>query len=165
MEPDNFIVTYGQLRPLSPASEQQKLSVKNWFETYKCAIYKEEQEFTNKRDNVIALSSPERSPMLDFVDWHFPRLTSTLFPTSPNPDKVNSPNTLYDNKSALESFLAVLYLVVGLGLLFGPMWWLAFVSDTLKRLGIIIGFMAFFTLIVHKGSDIKPWEVIGAATA
>jgi len=103
--------------------------------------------------------------MLEFLRKHFPRLIDRLFQARKTADKVISPDTIYGNEAAAESVISTLFVVAGLGLLFGPMWWLAFVSDTLKRLGIITGFVAFFALVVHAWTDIQPQEALAAATA
>ncbi|PKK49209.1 hypothetical protein CI102_4814 [Trichoderma harzianum] len=53
---------------------------------------------------------------------------------------------------SLETFAAKVVIAIGLGLLFGPMWWPQFVGDSVKRLGIITGFVLLFTAI-YRGAD------------
>lgn len=54
---------------------------------------------------------------------------------------------------------------LGLAMLFGPMWWLEWVSDDVKRLAIITSFIFIFAVGLRAISRVKPFEVLAATAA
>ena len=45
-------------------------------------------------------------------------------------------------------------------MLFGPLWWLNWISDPLKRLGAITGFTIVFTALLMGSILNRPFEVM-----
>ena len=76
-----------------------------------------------------------------------------------------SATTNYHSSVALEAFCSTVLITIGMTILFAPMWWLEFVGNNLKRLGIITGFVLFFTALLGIATNAKPYEVLAAATA
>ena len=49
-------------------------------------------------------------------------------------------------------------------MLLAPIWWLAFVSDDKKRLGIITAFVCIFISVMATATN-KPFEAVAATAA
>ena len=156
------------MKALVPASGRQIAYVRRWFNANPDAIEEQERQFLKNGLDVVPLVSATRSPTMERLKELCPAFITKLFPaknvSDPEGDSSAS-GTQYSNDTAVEKLISTTFILVGLGLLFGPMWWLVFVSDTMARLGIITGFVAFFTLAVQWASDIQPWEVLAATTA
>jgi hypothetical protein len=65
----------------------------------------------------------------------------------------------------MEVFTDAIVILLGLLMLYGPMWWLNWVSDDTKRLGIITGFVTLFAVGLRIVSAAKPFEVLAATAA
>jgi hypothetical protein len=90
---------------------------------------------------------------------------SGLFKPSVKQDQVLSSTTTYFSHTGFDLFMTHITIFIGLLLLFGPMWWLQFVADNVKRLGIITGFVTVFTALLTGVTVAKPFEVLAAAAA
>jgi len=77
---------------------------------------------------------------------------------------VRSETTMYHSNTGLDAFVTAVIISFGLMFLLGPMWWLQFVSDSVKRLGMITGFVLLFTVLLASSTVTKPFESL-AATA
>jgi hypothetical protein len=55
--------------------------------------------------------------------------------------------------------------VLGLSMLVAPLWWLAFVAHTAKRIGIITGFVVAFLCFVTFATNARTFESLGATAA
>ena len=76
--------------------------------------------------------------------------------------------TVYVRESAIDKFVTGITLLLGLGMIVGPLWWLHFLSmeqpDPLARLQVITGFSVVFTALLSILTVAKPFEIL-AATA
>ncbi|KAL3961267.1 hypothetical protein ACCO45_002790 [Purpureocillium lilacinum] len=80
-------------------------------------------------------------------------------------NQTQSGTTLYFSNTRFDAFVTFTVIAAGLMLLLGPMWWLQFVADPVKRLGIITGFVLLFTGLLASATVAKPFEVMAAAAA
>lgn len=55
--------------------------------------------------------------------------------------------------------------MLGLVMLYGPMWWLNYVFDDAKRLAIITVFVFLFTVALSLIGSGRPFETLAAAAA
>lgn len=65
----------------------------------------------------------------------------------------------------MKWFSDTIVIIIGLLMLYGPLWWLNWVADDVKRLAIITSFVAIFALSLRVVSDGRPFEVLAATAA
>ncbi|KAF2814458.1 uncharacterized protein BDZ99DRAFT_237951 [Mytilinidion resinicola] len=88
------------------------------------------------------------------------------FLRTPLDDKIiNDGRGYWQNDRNLEAFSFWVIAFVGLGMLVGPIWILAFIVDPLKRLGVITGFIALFFILVAVATTAKVSEALASAAA
>lgn len=161
---DEYVVTYSKIRARESAQNYQVTNVKNRFKTYKNAVKDDEQEYIEKGTDVISIGSKIKPPLLllseksGFLKW--------VFRKKPRAGQVNVPSTQYWSYKGMEAFSDSIIILAGLLMLYGPLWWLNWVSDDTKRLGIITGFVGLFAIGLRLISGAaKPFEVLAATAA
>lgn len=78
--------------------------------------------------------------------------------------------TMYINNPAhLDRAVFVIMILLGLGMLIGPLWWLNNLADhganLAPRLGIITGFLVLFVALISVLTIAKAFEVLAATAA
>lgn len=74
-------------------------------------------------------------------------------------------STVYSKDSLVDKMVTFITIILGLGMLIGPLWWLQNLSDSQKRLEVITGFLIIFTAVLSILTVAKPFEVLAAAAA
>lgn len=67
---------------------------------------------------------------------------------------------VYRSSTGKATTTSIIIVVIGLGMLFGPLWWLNWTSDPPKRLGAITGFTIVFTALLMGQILSRPFEVM-----
>jgi len=161
---DEYLFLYSEVRSLPTAEKAQRRNVKRWFGSHPGAIAPEEQKYIHN-DDVVALTADDKSPARAFLEKVAPVATSIFCQPERSEVSNHDMGTYLRDNAALEKFVSFVLVAVGLAILFGPMWWLEYVGDSVKRLAIITGFVAVFTILVHGGTNAQPFEVLGSAAA
>ena len=77
--------------------------------------------------------------------------------------------TVYNKDRLFEKIMTVFTIIVGLGMLIGPLWLLQHLStepsNLQVRLGVITGFIALFTILTSLFTVAKAFEVLAATAA
>jgi hypothetical protein len=81
------------------------------------------------------------------------------------PGQVPDVKTVYYSDKKIEAFCNASTVLVGLVMLFGPMWWLNFVTNPEIRLGIITVFVLLFAMGLSVIGSGKPFETLAAMAA
>lgn len=161
---DDYLVSYAEIRERR-AREYQINNVKNWLHNHPLAITYEEQAFIQKEGDLFTLVPRTRSPLQKVLEkWQALGRTG-LFRKPQRDDRLFSETTTYHSNARMEFFASGVVIITGLMLLLGPMWALQFVTDNVKRLGIITGFVMLFTMAIYIASAAKPFEVLAATAA
>ena len=74
-------------------------------------------------------------------------------------------STVYSKDSLVDKMVTFITIILGLGMLIGPLWWLQNMSVSQKRLEVITGFLIVFTAVLSILTVAKPFEVLAAAAA
>ena len=82
-----------------------------------------------------------------------------------NEDDFERTSTVYSKDELVNKIVTFLTIVLGLGMLIGPLWWLQNISNNEKRLGVITGFLFIFTGLLSILTVAKPFEVLAATAA
>ena len=165
MPADDFLASFCALKRLPRAQDTPVNNVKNWLNTHKNAIEKDESAWIleEKHTDIIA---PTEKPKSDLFRWLEQRtLIKALFRKRPRADQHQTSSTSYHKSTGLERFMRAVVILLGLGMLFGPMWWLNAVHNQSKSLGIITGFVVLFTFILWSVSVAREFEVLAGSAA
>lgn len=132
--------------------------------TYEEAIKKKEQDFINHESDLISISnSPSPSPLTLFLSKS--HLLKRIFRKRAKADQFDSPSLLLWSDTKMQGLSNAVTIVLGLLMLYGPLWWLNWVSRDVFRLGIITGFVTLFALGLSQVGEGKPFEVLAATAA
>jgi hypothetical protein len=170
MNSDEYIATYSQLRDRESAQEYQVTSLKNWLWNRSTEgkpdsgpISDVEQQYLYTGKDLICITSGQKSPLVRIVD-SWPLIRRMFRKQASNSEPVDS-STVYWSKKKVEWFCNVLIVGLGLCMLYGPMWWLNFVYDDVKRLVIITVFVFLFAIGLSLVGSGKPFETLAATAA
>lgn len=89
-----------------------------------------------------------------------------VFAKKPRPGQIDAPGTAYWAHKWMEAFGDLFIILTGLLMLYGPMWWLDWISKDNYRLAIITSFVTLFAfgLRLISGSA-NPFEALAATAA
>ncbi|OAQ59435.1 hypothetical protein VFPPC_10493 [Pochonia chlamydosporia 170] len=164
-EYNEYVCCFSEIRSWKSAQDHQVENVENWAYNHEHAIDAKELEFIRAGRDVVALVRNDKSPLRLLLEKFRPIILSNLFRTKTKPDQAQSATTNYYSNARLDASVAFIIITTGLLLLLGPMWWLQFVRDEVKRLGIITGFVLLFTSLLASTTVARPFEVLAATAA
>ncbi|KAF2500480.1 hypothetical protein BU16DRAFT_451984 [Lophium mytilinum] len=166
---NRFVNSYAQLARQPPARKDDIDNVAAWFENHIGAIAIPERDYITHLEELIAVQPKDRSwfrgilEMTRFLKMPWMRHFFTRIPLD---NKIIYDGRGYwQNDRNVEKFSSWVIAVVGLGMLVGPIWILAFVADSAKRLGVITGFIALFFILVAVATTAKVSEALASAAA
>ena len=139
--------------------------MKHWFRNHRTAVDKEEADFIEKGTDVIPLIEKKKSFLRLLIEKIGPERLTRFFPARSKKGRVESQWTKYSSNKKIDVVMTVILVVVGLATLLGPMWWLNFVDNDAKRLGIISGFIILFACILASATVQQPFEVMAGTAA
>jgi len=165
------VIAYSAMRSRHTASDHQYRNMTVWFSNNEGVISDDEIKWKDQRGDLISIVDKPRLPILMLVD----RITRgklrkilelNLFKTRPLKGRhLDSPTSSYYSNTAKDVVSSSAIVFTGLLLLFGPLWWLNWVSDRTKRLGIITGAVIIFTAFFLGTKSNGPFEVMAGSAA
>lgn len=76
------------------------------------------------------------------------------------------PDTLrLAHDARIDAFVGITITVLGMIMLIAPLWILAITHGTMKRLGVITGFIVIFLALIALTTVARPFESLAAAAA
>lgn len=151
------------MRARTTANERQIESLENWlFHNYPGAIDPTETRFVKHHQDLIPILTKGRSPLRHLVEKSRTLRTWSLF--SVNKEGGSSTSHFYSGRK-MDAFTNVVIIVLGLAMLFGPMWWLNSVQSADGKLGIITGFTFLFTVVLVCSSVEQPFQILAGTAA
>ncbi|KAK5173135.1 uncharacterized protein LTR77_003257 [Saxophila tyrrhenica] len=159
--------SFAEVKARPTARRHHIRNLENWFKTYPNAIDPEEQHFRRGdqflEGDLFPIISKQQPPLrLALGQWRWLRFQ---FQLRPRDDRIGSDQIIYTSEKGLDLFTNMLVLVLGLLLLFAPMWWLNFVVNDVHRLAVITSFVAAFTGVVWAAAGQRPFEILAATAA
>ena len=171
MGPDEHLVTYSALRDKESAQVHQVQNVKNWLDNRSSAnpldinsgpILDEERQYLDAGIDLICLSRPSTTPVARMLKHS--SIGRWLLHKDVKEGQANDPETTYHSRKKTDLIANMIVVMLGLTMLYGPMWWLNFVIDDVKRLAIISAFVFIFAIGLCLVGSGRPFETL-AATA
>jgi hypothetical protein len=172
---DAFINGYSQLLSRPEIHQEDLASVRGWLKSNQDAIDKRERRFVEYEEDLIGIRPKSRSCFRKVLEYsfllrmpglrRFPKRTPREYDLikENSEDKYNY--TTWQDDRKVEGCSSTLVAVIGLGMLVGPLWILAEVSNPMHRLGIITGFIALFFVLVKVATRARIFDALAAAAA
>jgi hypothetical protein len=140
------------------------------------AIDLEEARFIKCDDDLIGIQPKARSWFRQILEATFVLRTPGLrnfFERKPHEYQIMKEATMSDvkremawpNDERVEKLSSIIIAFIGLSMLVGPLWWLAFVHGIVHRLAIITGFITIFFILVDVATDAGIFNSLAAAAA
>jgi hypothetical protein len=76
------------------------------------------------------------------------------------PEYFEAGSTHYFSNAGFDQFVCLVTVLLGLGLLFAPMWYLHYVDDVDHMLGIITGFVSLFAFWLWVAAGPRQFEIL-----
>ncbi|KAF2806015.1 uncharacterized protein BDZ99DRAFT_510929 [Mytilinidion resinicola] len=160
---NEYITTYSAVRARRRASARQIANVKNW--ATRKAVTEKEIRYLDHTGDLISISDRPHPVIHSFLNNHLTRKIPIFHKRRYEDTHVDSEYTSYASNNRLEAFSNSSIIFLGFSMLLGPMWWLNFVTNNTKRLGIITGFVLLSMVLMSLATVNRPFEVIAATAA
>lgn len=89
----------------------------------------------------------------------------SVFKTGKRSDHDDSELAAYASDGAIDTATTAVIMLIGFGLLFGPVWWLNSVARHSSQLGIVTAFSGGFTLWMWLAAGNRPFEILASTAA
>ena len=173
---DSFLNGYSQLVSRGSCKPDDVASVRRWLRIIRpTAIDIRESEYIDHDDDLVSIHPKTRSPGRNFLEnvafggrwnpWGIPWLKDWFSREAPK-DIVSLKNedTVWPNDQRMEKVSSVLISVVGLAMLIGPIWALAYIQRMEYRLAVISGFIVVFFVVLAITRS-RLYEALAATAA
>lgn len=75
-------------------------------------------------------------------------------------DRLYTRGTRYHSDTGFDNMVCAVTVMLGLGLLFAPMWYLHYVKNATHMLGIITGFVSLFAFWLWVAAGPRQFEIL-----
>ena len=76
------------------------------------------------------------------------------------PERYQASSTQHTSNAGFDQFVCFVTVLMGLGLLFAPMWYLHYVNNSDHILGIITGFVSLFAFWLWVAAGPRQFEIL-----
>jgi hypothetical protein len=167
---DKHLTVYGQLRDRESAQQTQVQNVKNWLR-YRSnpnaantgPVLDKEIQYLDAGSDLICMVPQHSSPLERLLGRA--RFCRWLTRKHPKRGQTADCNATYYSAKKMEWLANTITVVLGLMMLYGPMWWLNSAVDDVHRLAIITVFVFFFAIGLSLIGSGKPFETLAATAA
>lgn len=123
-------------------------------------------EFLKQDKDLINIIEKSKSPARKILERSRAILSLPfLRQKSSSASTQHSTTTVYYSDERIEFLGSVLIVGTGFLMLIGPLWWLEFEKNVLKRLGVVTGFSGLFLVLLSFMTSAKPFEALAATAA
>jgi hypothetical protein len=161
--------SYSKVRARPAAEKRQVRNLKQWFldedKKDREVIDETECDFVTHTHDLISIGLRERPPLGEWLESCQKLQRARPFRVKAEEGKHSfSVATQYSSNARFEAFTKSAIIISGLAMLLAPIWWLAFVSATKARLGVITGFLCVFMSVMATATN-KPFEAVAVTAA
>lgn len=173
---DSFLNGYSQLVSRGTCKAGDVASVRRWLRVIRpTAIDIRESEYIDHDDDLVYIHPKSKSPGRNFLEsvafgGRFNRSgipwLKNLFSREAPKDIVSLRNegTVWPNDQRMEKVSSVVISGIGLSMLIGPIWALAYIKSLPARLGVISGFIVIFFVVLATTRS-RLYEALAATAA
>ena len=167
--PDELLIQHTTLRSQPRVPKRNIQSLSNWLSNVKNAILEEEAGYINQRHDLVQLGPKSNTPLRQLLERSSYFRLWSIWKKAPPKDAIENfphPETLhYSSDSRIDSYIGITITIFGMIMLIIPLWILTIIEGTMKRLGVITGFVVLFLCFIAFTSVAKPFESLAAAAA
>lgn len=136
----------------------------NWFVSYPGAIVEEEQHHRGPDgkllDGDLFPVIPRRKSPLRWLLHKSGRMRNWFSFRDQRSDRVDTPGTRYHSDTGFDNMVCAVTVLIGLGLLFAPMWGLHYVDNATHMLGIITSCVSMFAFWLWIAAGPRQFEIL-----
>jgi hypothetical protein len=148
------------------ADDHQYGNLTNWMTSYPEGILPNEKRFKDYRGDLISIVEKPQTPIGSLLGrWRMFRLSNIFRPRIFKDHHIQSDTTIYHSSRGQDAMTGGVIVIFGLCLVFGPLWWLNWITDPTKKLGIITGFVLLFATLLMGSTVNRPFEVLAGTAA
>ena len=149
------------------ASSLDITNLENWHWNHNGAIATEEQTYLTNKSDLIRVVPKETGPLrklLERTEWF---RTHRIWKNKEAPELPIYDKDLitYASDKAINKFITILIVSVGMIMLITPLWVLQTLQDSRQKLGAITAFVVAFLGMVSYATTARPFETLGATAA
>jgi len=167
---NEHITVYSQLRSHESARKYQVKNLENWFRSRSNPekrnsgpVKDAEQSYLSTGTDLICITPRHKTPLARLLETS--SLVRWMLEKPLRPGQVEYREVVYYSDKKLRWLSDIITIVIGLIMLYGPMWWLNYVSGDAKRLAIITVFVFFFAVGLSLIGSGRPFETLAATAA
>jgi hypothetical protein len=174
---DSFLNGYSQLVSRGPCNPRDIASVRDWLKSSRpTAIDIRESQYIDHDDDLVSIHPKTKTPGRIFLEkfafgpkpWNekgIPWLQNWFSREAPKDFiSLRNEDTVWPNDQRMEKVSTVVISLVGISMLIGPIWALAFVKMIEWRLGVISGFIVIFFVVLAVTRS-RLYEALAATAA
>lgn len=164
---DEFVISHSQLRSRPSASKFELDNLRAWMNDYKGAICADEAKIFDETEDLIPIQAKSKTLLRNLIERSGHLIGSSLFSRTPESETAREidPDIKFFSDELVERYVYIAIVMLGLGMLIGPLWWLNVDVDPTHRLGIITAFVILFTGLMGGATNAKPFEAMAATAA
>ena len=168
---------YSQLVSGGSCKPDDIARVRRWLRIIRpTAIDERESEYIDHDDDLISVHPKSRSPGRNFLEkvafggfrwfpWGVPFLRNWFSREAPkNVMSLKNEDTVWPNDQRMEKVSSVMISIIGLAMLIGPIWALAYIRPMEYRLAVISGFIVVFFVVLAITRS-RLYEALAATAA
>lgn len=159
---NQYIHVFSKIRA-KPKAQPRQINNLRGFRGSK-AIRAKEMEFIDHEHDLISINDHPSTPLGKMLAATKIIRLSRFMQAKPIAEAQSS-STHYSSDESLGNLSTASIIILGMGLLMGPIWWLDAVNDSTIRLGIITGFLAVFMALMSLATVNRPFEVVASSAA
>ena len=129
----------------------------------------QESAYIQCKEDLVCVHRKDKSPFRILIEStlvRLPLLKRAFIREIPERERIDPESfTTWQNDTNIDIFSWILFALLTLGMLTGPLWILEKVNSMAQQLGIITGFIGVFFILVALATTAKVSEAIGAAAA
>jgi len=168
-----MVLDHRKFKSILGASHDQVQNINQFFENHNHPIRAEEASFVDHEWDLVPVVSRNKAPLRRFLEKLKFIMRIGWFRAKKSrghlEDDSLSETTVLNNDSKIEKVVTCTTMILGLGMLIGPLWWLQSVSlsqsNLSTRLLIITGFIVAFAVLLITVTATKVQKTLALTAA
>ncbi|KAK4956444.1 hypothetical protein LTR10_005969 [Elasticomyces elasticus] len=160
---NDHVLSFARVRALPTASKHHVENLETWFANYPESVAPSERHDVNNHGDLFPVVPVPKSPLFSLLErWEWLR---NQFQKGDRSDHLGLSEESHWSDTAFDTLATFLMVILGLTLLYAPIWWLNYVSSHEYQLGVVTGFSSLFTLCLWGAAGNRPFEILAGVAA
>ncbi|KAF2631335.1 hypothetical protein BU25DRAFT_407849 [Macroventuria anomochaeta] len=165
---NELLLQHSTLRERPLVDKRYTQSISNWLYNEENAIAENEVKYIENRFDLVQLVPKPRTHLRRLLEKSTRFRLSRIWASRDPPLPLHSAhveNLHYSSDTRIDNFFGLTVIVLGMLMLIAPLWALAVTAGTMRRLGVITGFIVLFLGLIACTTTARPFETLAAAAA